>query len=45
MRVLAGIAGLMSALNMGLALWDHNFSLAMAYFNATVWATLYMSHD
>ena len=45
MRILAGIAGLMSALAMGFAVWDHNFSLAVANFNTIVWTVLYMIRD
>ena len=45
MRILAGIAGLMSALGMGFAVWDHNFSLAVANFNTIVWTVLYMLRD
>jgi hypothetical protein len=45
MRVLALIAGLMSAMAMGFALWDRNLSLAAANFSTIVWTILYAFKD
>ena len=41
MHTLAIISGVLSAISFVFALWDHNFTLAVANFTVIVWTILY----